>query len=112
MGTHSKKPSIVTNMDSPINLSDLLKSNPELVGQNIIERFGAATLPYLFKVLSINKALSIQVHPDKKHAEELHRTKPDIYQDANHKPEIAIGEFYYLRVMIFFFAEEEFSGSQ
>jgi len=92
MGAHSKKPSLVTNIDPPTNLTDLLKNNPVLVGKKIIERFGTATLPYLFKVLSINKALSIQVHPDKNHAEQLHKMKPDIYQDGNHKPEIAIGK--------------------
>lgn len=47
-------------------------------------------LPYLFKVLSINKALSIQAHPTKSHAEMLHRTSPDLYRDPNHKPELAI----------------------
>ena len=29
-------------------------------------------LPFLFKVLSISKALSIQAHPNKKLAEKLH----------------------------------------
>lgn len=47
-------------------------------------------LPYLFKILSIKKPLSIQIHPDKNIAEYLHLTKPDIYPDDNHKPEMAI----------------------
>ena len=47
-------------------------------------------LPYLFKILSIEKPLSIQSHPDKKMAIELHKNYPDIYKDANHKPEMAI----------------------
>ncbi|XP_017104887.2 mannose-6-phosphate isomerase [Drosophila bipectinata] len=47
-------------------------------------------LPYLFKVLSINKALSIQVHPNKCEAERLHQERPEIYKDPNHKPELAI----------------------
>lgn len=47
-------------------------------------------LPYLFKFLSINKPLSIQIHPNKKLAEQLHINKPDIYPDSNHKPEVAI----------------------
>lgn len=48
-------------------------------------------LPYLFKILSINKALSIQAHPDKKLAEILHKNDPKNYKDDNHKPEMAIG---------------------
>jgi len=44
----------------------------------------------LFKVLSIETALSIQAHPDKKLAEELYQKFPDVYKDDNHKPEMAI----------------------
>uniref|UniRef100_A0A182PK16 mannose-6-phosphate isomerase n=4 Tax=sundaicus species complex TaxID=199889 RepID=A0A182PK16_9DIPT len=47
-------------------------------------------LPFLLKVLSIRKALSVQVHPNKIEAEKLHRQFPDIYKDPNHKPELAI----------------------
>lgn len=52
-------------------------------------------LPFLSKVLSVETALSIQAHPDKKLAEILHETKPDLYKDANHKPEMAyaLGNF-------------------
>ena len=32
----------------------------------------------------------IQAHPDKKLAERLHRDRPDIYKDTNHKPEMAL----------------------
>jgi mannose-6-phosphate isomerase len=42
-------------------------------------------LPFLFKILSINKPLSIQTHPDKKTAEKLHSFFPNIYKDDNHK---------------------------
>eukprot|EP00834_Sanchytrium_tribonematis_P004358 NODE_210_length_12844_cov_1.045822.p2 type:complete len:365 gc:universal NODE_210_length_12844_cov_1.045822:8028-6934(-) len=47
-------------------------------------------LPFLFKVLSIQKALSIQAHPDKPLAEYLHKTDPTHYKDDNHKPEMCI----------------------
>lgn len=50
---------------------------------------GQAKLPFLFKVLSIRKALSIQVHPNKAEAEKLHALHPDIYKDPNHKPEVS-----------------------
>lgn len=47
-------------------------------------------LTFLLKVLSINKVLSIQAHPDKKLAQQLHADRPDVYKDGNHKPEMAI----------------------
>lgn len=47
-------------------------------------------LPFLFKVLSINKALSIQAHPNKKLAERLHAKDSKNYPDDNHKPEMTI----------------------
>ena len=42
------------------------------------------------KVLSVEKALSIQAHPDKALAEKLHAKNPAVYKDDNHKPEMAI----------------------
>lgn len=47
-------------------------------------------LPYLLKVLSNDKALSIQSHPDKTTAERLFHEQPTIYRDPNHKPEISL----------------------
>ena len=55
----------------------------------VLQRFGN-DLPYLFKVLSVDTALSIQAHPDKSLAERLHADRPHVYKDANHKPEMAI----------------------
>jgi len=46
-------------------------------------------IPFLLKVLSVNSALSIQVHPSKEMAQQLHESNPEIYDD-NHKPEIAL----------------------
>lgn len=46
-------------------------------------------LKYLTKILSIKKPLSIQVHPDKQTAQELHLNNKDLW-DPNHKPEMAI----------------------
>ncbi|KAF5828881.1 RmlC-like cupin domain-containing protein [Dunaliella salina] len=42
------------------------------------------------QVLSVNKALSIQSHPDKQLAEQLHAQHPKLYPDDNHKPEMAL----------------------
>lgn len=80
MGTHVKSPSHV--LSSGEVLSATLAKNPDLIGKRIIDKFNASTgnLPYLFKVLSIQKALSIQTHPDKQTAEVLHAQFPDIYK--------------------------------
>eukprot|EP01064_Diplonema_japonicum_P027763 TRINITY_DN4092_c1_g3_i2.p1 TRINITY_DN4092_c1_g3~~TRINITY_DN4092_c1_g3_i2.p1 ORF type:complete len:385 (+),score=80.04 TRINITY_DN4092_c1_g3_i2:42-1196(+) len=50
----------------------------------------AGEVPYLLKVLSIDKALSIQAHPTKEHAEILHKKDPKNYPDDNHKPELLV----------------------
>ena len=83
MGTHSSSPSRVK--DTGDLLSDHLQKNPDLIGSSITAKYEDAkngNLPYLFKVLSIAKALSIQSHPDKKTAEKLHAEAPKIYRGA------------------------------
>ncbi|XP_012526990.1 mannose-6-phosphate isomerase isoform X2 [Monomorium pharaonis] len=87
MGTHKNGPSYLKDMDVP--LEKYIQENKNVLGDNIIQRFGHE-LPFLFKILSINKALSIQVHPDMEKAEKLHKLYPDVYKDPNHKPELAI----------------------
>eukprot|EP00752_Nemacystus_decipiens_P004477 g4089.t1 len=67
-------------------LIELLETYPHYLG----DQEGIGDLPFMFKVLSINKALSIQAHPDKKLAERLYATRPDLYKDDNHKPEMAV----------------------
>ena len=71
IGTHPKGPSKVKTGEM---LSDV-------IGEE---------LPFLFKVLSAGKALSIQAHPDKENAERLNKENPSKYGDSNHKPEMAI----------------------
>lgn len=92
MGTHPSVPSMaVTSSDSePVSLRTVLSSHPDLLGSRIADKFGAGELPFLFKVLSIRKALSIQAHPDKALAKQLHANDPSHYPDDNHKPEMAI----------------------
>ncbi|KAF2768056.1 mannose-6-phosphate isomerase [Teratosphaeria nubilosa] len=89
MGTYPVLPSYVA--DSGEDLQDLLDKHPkELVGQETIDKFGHSKLPYLPKVLSIAKALPLQLHPNKSIAAQLHEKKPDEFTDPNHKPEIAV----------------------
>jgi len=59
----------------------------------INEWFKSKSIPsfsFLFKVLSVRKALSIQSHPDAENARVLHANFPDIYKDPNPKPELAL----------------------
>lgn len=87
MGTHSSLPSKL--IDGKL-LSDHLASDPaQLLGKQISNQYGSH-LPFLFKVLAIGKALSIQAHPDRPLAIKLHKERPDVYKDDNHKPEMAI----------------------
>lgn len=79
MGTHKNVPSKVGDT----LLSTVLEENPALLGDG-------NSLPFLFKVLSIGKALSIQAHPDKPLARILHSKDPKNYPDDNHKPEMTI----------------------
>lgn len=85
-GTHPNGPSSVVAGDTATPLKDWLKEHPAVAGPACD---GDGSLPFLFKVLSVGKALSIQAHPNKTHAAELHAARPDVYKDANHKPEMA-----------------------
>jgi mannose-6-phosphate isomerase len=76
------------------------------LGSNLHE--GAGRLPYLFKVMDVEKMLSIQVHPTKQAAEEKFNEEnergvaldaPDRnFKDDNHKPELLspLSDFYLL----------------
>lgn len=55
-----------------------------------LEQNVGGPLPFLFKVLSAGKALSIQAHPCKERARDLHKNNPTNYVDDNHKPELAV----------------------
>ncbi len=87
MGTHPSNPS--KDVLTKRTLLDLVQDNQALLSTEISEKFGNK-LPFLFKVLSIGKALSIQAHPNKKLAEQLHKKDSKNYPDDNHKPEMTI----------------------
>ncbi|KAI4240850.1 MAG: hypothetical protein LQ352_007549 [Teloschistes flavicans] len=87
MGTHPSLPS--KDVETQRSLLDLVQDNKALMSTQISDKFGEK-LPFLFKVLSIRKALSIQAHPNKKLAEQLHAKDPKNYPDDNHKPEMTI----------------------
>ncbi|KAI4321289.1 hypothetical protein MLD38_034691 [Melastoma candidum] len=98
MGTHDSGPSFLYNIncsngfseESPgVTLKSWIEKNPCVLGEKVMAKWGC-DLPFLFKVLSIAKALSIQAHPDKELARVLHREHPNVYKDENHKPEMAL----------------------
>ena len=97
MGAHPNGCSEVTLAGNVQKLSTLIESAPAAVlGDATVARFGS--LPFLFKVLCAEKALSIQVHPSKAQAEAGFAKEEaagiDIkaanrnYKDPNHKPEL------------------------
>jgi mannose-6-phosphate isomerase len=84
MGTHSSAPSRlqINEMGESVNL----------------EEFTNGELPYLFKLLAVDKPLSIQAHPNKVYAQKGFKRENEAglnqkspvrnYKDPNHKPEM------------------------
>jgi mannose-6-phosphate isomerase len=90
MGAHPKAPSHARVGKFTIPLDEWIAAHPdEILGQAVAGQFEGC-LPFLFKVLSAGEALSIQAHPNKQQAEQLHASDPQHYPDDNHKPEIAV----------------------
>ncbi|KAK3017087.1 hypothetical protein RJ639_007661 [Escallonia herrerae] len=104
MGTHESGPSFIIRSaengaaigleSGSVSLNSWIAQNPEVLGDKVVKKWGH-NLPFLFKVLSVAKGLSIQAHPDKELAEVLHKLQPNVYKDDNHKPEmvLALTEF-------------------
>jgi len=84
LGTHPNGPS---KTNSSTTLLELIESDPVFF---LGSQHSAKNLPYLLKLLSIQKVLSIQSHPDLELAAKLHEQNPAVYKDACHKPEMAI----------------------
>ncbi|KAJ2640093.1 Mannose-6-phosphate isomerase [Coemansia sp. RSA 1286] len=88
MGTHPSGPSKVFGTDTPLS-AVVDECSEQALGPKVASKY-QGQIPYLFKVLSIEKALSIQAHPDKQLAQKLHSERPSVYKDGNHKPEMSI----------------------
>ncbi|RKY57986.1 MAG: mannose-6-phosphate isomerase, class I [Candidatus Neomarinimicrobiota bacterium] len=90
IGAHPSAPSLISIDNKKLPLNDLIQRFPDLIlGPEVARKFDNQ-LPFLFKILSADEALSIQAHPTKSQAELFHKNDPDHYPDNNHKPEIAI----------------------
>ncbi|CAD5234883.1 unnamed protein product [Bursaphelenchus xylophilus] len=87
MGTHQNGPS---ELEDGTSLAEYLTRNPKALGNH-----EKGELQFLFKVLSVNTALSVQSHPTNEQAQILHKNDPKNYPDPRHKPEmaIALGDF-------------------
>lgn len=107
MGAHPSAPAIVETPLGNSSLDQLIDQDPvQFLGAKTTEAFG--TLPYLFKILDVEKMLSIQVHPSKANAvigfEKEEKAGIPItasnrnYKDKNHKPEVmvALSDFWLL----------------
>jgi mannose-6-phosphate isomerase len=89
VGAHPKSPAQVQGPLGEISLNKLIEEYPnEMLGKVVVKNFGAR-LPFLFKVLSVRTALSIQAHPDSTLASTLHSIHPKHFPDEHHKPEMA-----------------------
>ena len=90
MGAHPKASSKIRIDDKTIDLAEAIRDYPiEMLGKKTAKVY-LNSLPFLFKVLSANEALSIQAHPSKRQAVWLHKKDPNNYSDSNHKLEIAV----------------------
>jgi mannose-6-phosphate isomerase len=101
IGAHPKLSSEIFIDNIYYQLNSIIENFPnEILGKTVAEKFDGK-LPFLLKVLSAKKALSIQTHPNKEEAERLNKLYPEYYSDNNHKPEIAVA-LDYLKAMVGF----------
>ena len=79
MGDHPNGPS--KSAATGVELATLIQQHPyEFLGAKVTQKYpnptnGKPQLPFLFKVLSFDKALPLQAHPDKKLAAQLFRNE-------------------------------------
>ncbi|EGQ9991473.1 mannose-6-phosphate isomerase, class I [Vibrio vulnificus] len=97
MGTHPNGCSSIEGSDVSLSLADLIQHDQvAFLSEPTAKQYG--DLPFLFKILSAERALSIQVHPSKCDAQTGFAREQQLgipldaawrnYKDANHKPEL------------------------
>ena len=100
IGAHPKAAALADLAGVAMPLDRLIAQAPEaILGPPAAARFDRR-LPYLFKVLDVDKMLSIQAHPTLAQAKEGYarenaagiglQAKERNYKDENHKPEVAV----------------------
>jgi mannose-6-phosphate isomerase len=86
LGAHPGAPALLGARSLP----EALAADPaRLLGASVVEEFGVR-LPYLFKVLAADRALSLQAHPDPVRAKEAYGAGYPGYADPYHKPELLV----------------------
>ncbi|MGD1821813.1 MAG: mannose-6-phosphate isomerase, class I [Pleomorphochaeta sp.] len=113
MGTHSGAPSLIEGSDK--TLEDYLKEHVCFFSSEHVQKFND-NLPFLFKILAIEKPLSIQCHPNYKEAKigydnekEYRENNPRSlwnYKDDNRKAEV-IFALTDITAMCSFLSDEE-----
>lgn len=96
VGSHPKAPSTIVphgargiKLPNATTLDQFIQEDPQgILGSQAADTYQG--LPFLFKILSIGDVLSIQAHPNKAQAQELHQLDSRHYPDSNHKPEMAV----------------------
>ncbi len=93
LGTHPKGSCRVYPDDNNImengtkmHLIDILHKDKKVLQDNC----ELNDIPFMLKILSIGKALSIQAHPDTLKSRRLYSVRPDLYKDSTHKPEMSV----------------------
>jgi mannose-6-phosphate isomerase len=97
-GAHPSGPSEVIANEARWRLDEMIATAPEaILGPGVVERFGV-NLPFLLKVLAIERPLSLQAHPSASQAVAGFRDEQDrgvpvdaperTYRDAWPKPEL------------------------
>jgi mannose-6-phosphate isomerase len=105
LGAYEGSPSTVRTTNGPLPLDELVRRDPTgALGTDVVEAFGPR-LPYLMKVLAVERPLSIQAHPSGELAQAGFAAEneagvaidaPDrSYRDPYHKPEfvVALSDF-------------------
>ncbi|WP_433498719.1 mannose-6-phosphate isomerase, class I [Sphaerimonospora sp. CA-214678] len=89
LGAHPASPSLLVRDGAPDRtLAEAVAADPVgMLGRSVAERFGAR-LPYLMKLIAVDRPLSLQVHPDAAQAAEGHARGDVNYTDPWHKPEL------------------------
>lgn len=108
MGAHPKAPSALLLGEASLSLDRAVAEDASgWLGPAVSQRYNGE-FPFLFKLLSAERALSIQAHPNRMQAEEGYAKEEAAgipvdapnrnYRDRNHKPEmmVALTDFFAL----------------
>ncbi|KAF8386050.1 hypothetical protein PRIPAC_75192 [Pristionchus pacificus] len=87
MGTHPDGPARVRSIGRKLSTHIATSESSRKLSNN--NRRDNVHLPFIMKVMSIDRTLSIQAHPTKEQAVRLHARDPVNYPDEHHKPELA-----------------------